>query len=625
MEEKGTGIEAMMSEMAVSKGSAEAAAKEGKRPRGTGRVSKKIVMVLCWLVIWLSILAGRSVLWVMHEWADLQISEIVWHLMAPLKGTDMGIVTDYARQVVPFATIITVILYVIYRFLFKRKRLVRLLILLAALIYGAGSVIYLSSKLHVVEWLINRHKDSTFIEDNYVDPRDVDIAFPEKKRNLIFIYLESMEVTYADKESGGAFEENVIPELTELALENESFSGDSKKLDGGVALNNTTYTMGAMFGDTSGLPLIIPIYRGRLDIQNSFMPDLVTLGDILEEEGYRQVLQIGSQAVFGGRELYFSSHGNYEIRDYAWSVDNKKIPEDYYVWWGFEDEKLFSMAKETLGELSGGDAPFNLTLLTVDTHYPDGYVCDLCRDDYEVQYSNVWACSSRQVSEFVKWCTEQEWYDNTTIVLVGDHLTMDEDYCEDVSKNYQRKTYTAFINAPVEPKRGTYREYSTLDYFPTTLAALGVEIEGDQLGLGTNLYSDTDTLLEKYDRHEVNLQFERNSEFMNRLTEDMTVKAQAEVEISDYDPETATIHVKVWDLEPESLTGVQVKVYEEGQEQKSLSVALPETGNRVFEGDLDLTEIPTGQTLTIKVNGNEYSGGKRVRAYPRLFKTTIDI
>jgi phosphoglycerol transferase len=37
-----------------------------------------------------------------------------------------------------------------------------------------------------------------------------------------------------------------------------------------------------------------------------------------------------------------------------------------------------------------------------------------------------------------------------------------------------------------------------MDMFPTTLAALGVEIEGDKLGIGVNLFSDKQTLAEKY-------------------------------------------------------------------------------------------------------------------------------
>ena len=70
---------------------------------------------------------------------------------------------------------------------------------------------------------------STFIDDNYVNPMDVTLSFPEKKRNLIYIFLESMETTFADEENGGAFEENVIQELTALAQENEDFRGRVRK------------------------------------------------------------------------------------------------------------------------------------------------------------------------------------------------------------------------------------------------------------------------------------------------------------------------------------------------------------------------------------------------------------
>lgn len=37
-----------------------------------------------------------------------------------------------------------------------------------------------------------------------------------------------------------------------------------------------------------------------------------------------------------------------------------------------------------------------------------------------------------------------------------------------------------------------------MDMFPTALAAMGVKIEGDRLGLGTNLFSREETLAEKY-------------------------------------------------------------------------------------------------------------------------------
>lgn len=66
-------------------------------------------------------------------------------------------------------------------------------------------------------------------------------------------------------------------------------------------------------------------------------------------------------------------------------------------------KKLFQFAENKLQELSTQDQPFNLTLLTVDTHFEDGYVCDLCQDEFGEQYADVMACSSRQVAEFISW------------------------------------------------------------------------------------------------------------------------------------------------------------------------------------------------------------------------------
>lgn len=125
--------------------------------------------------------------------------------------------------------------------------------------------------------------------------------------------------------------------MTKLAEENEDFSENNKKLNGGISLSGTGWTMGAMFGQTSGLPLSISIDRNAMSSQDSFFPGVTTLGDILKQEGYSQTLLIGSDATFGGRRLYFEDHGSYEIEDYNYALENNKIPEGYKVWWGYED------------------------------------------------------------------------------------------------------------------------------------------------------------------------------------------------------------------------------------------------------------------------------------------------
>lgn len=211
-------------------------------------------------------------------------------------------------------------------------------------------------------------------------------------------------------------------------------------------------------------------------------------------------------------------HGNVQVEDYSYWKRKNKFPKNYWVNWGFEDEKLFTYAREELTALAKENKPFNLTLLTVDTHFPDGYVCRLCKNTYpDNQYANVFNCTSRQVSEFVRWIQAQDFYNNTSIVISGDHPTMDHDFCNDVPKSYQRKVYTCYLNAAAKVKEKKERVYTTFDDFPTTLSALGVEIPGERLGLGTNLFSGEETLTEKYGKKEEKKELEKRSDFMIKL------------------------------------------------------------------------------------------------------------
>ena len=466
---------------------------------------RKIILVvgliLSTILALLASLLAFSAKWMFKTWTNLTMDELVYHLTAPLEGTNTDMIKDYCNEcAVPVILILGFILFAIAA---NRKHAG--ILKKIAIVCSAGAVAVTGitvgvtwNGLDVSNYMKGQSTYSTFIDDNYVDPSSVNITFPEQKRNLIYIFLESMEMTYADKENGGAFKQNVIPELTQLAQENEDFSGKSNKLNGGYSMPGTTWTMGAMFGQTSGLPLNISIDGNSMDTQDLFFPGITTLGDILQNEGYSQTLLIGSEATFGGRKLYFTDHGQYGIMDYNYAHDNGLIPEDYKVWWGYEDEKLFGFAKEKLLELAQQDNPFNLTMLTVDTHFEDGYVCDICPDTFgDNQYANVMACSSRQVKEFVDWVQQQDFAADTTIVISGDHPTMDSDFCEDVDKDYERRVYTTYINADAEKQTEKKRKYTVFDDFPTTLSAMGAQIEGDRLGLGTNLFSAKETLSEK--------------------------------------------------------------------------------------------------------------------------------
>lgn len=494
-----------------------------------------ILMIIISVIGWILYNLGN---WVLETWGLLSIDEIIFHLKVPLEGTNSDVVMDGVRACLPMAVIVLfVCIFLIIGIKSKRIHCMIALLLIAVISCGSAvkSAYRVYDELDVKEYLASQKKESHFIEQNYVDPRTTQITFPEQKKNLIYIFLESMESTYASKEDGGGMDFNCIPELTQLAEENTNFS-NTDKLGGGYPAYGGTWTMAGIFSQTSGIPIKnseqTDDVNATLAEQSSFSSQARNLEDILANEGYNQCFMIGSDATFGGRRAYFESHGKgkTEICDYYTAKEKGQIPEDYYVWWGYEDQKLFANAQEKLTELGSKDEPFNFTMLTVDTHFEDGYVCDLCQDEFgDNQYANVMACSSRQIDAFIKWIQEQPFYENTTIVLSGDHLTMDSDFCNDVSEDYERSVYNVFINLPEDLdtsfEKTHNREFATLDMFPTTLAAMGVKIEGDKLGLGVNLFSDEQTLTEQYGRDGLDKELMKKSKFYDMLINDVDIDA----------------------------------------------------------------------------------------------------
>lgn len=83
----------------------------------------------------------------------------------------------------------------------------------------------------------------------------------------------------------------------------------------------------------------------------------------------------------------------------------------------------------------------------------------------------------------------------------------------------QRLVYTCYINSAVKRDSITRRNFSTQDNFPTTLAAMGVQIQGNRLGLGTNLFSNEKTLLEKYGFNYVDNELKKRSVWMEKQME----------------------------------------------------------------------------------------------------------
>jgi len=354
------------------------------------------------------------------------------------------------------------------------------------------SLLYFDKELDVIDYFTRKSYISSIFEEYYVNPEDVVINKNGETKNLIYIYLEGMDTAFLSKEKGGQLQYDCIPNLYSLAQDNINFS-QNDSVGGYHAHSGSLNTVQGIFSSQSAVPYKFPV-GNHADPNEPFATKVTLIGDILKENGYYQEFLCGSDSEFGGRKTLFNTHGFDKIYDYYTAVDNGEV--DYYVWWGYEDETLYKIAKQELLELANKDQPFNFTMLTVDTHQKEGYVCDLCEDNYEKQFANVMSCADNQVYKFIEWIKQQDFYENTMIVITGDHPSMDGSLVNNVGYD-NRYVYNCFINADGEDTNTKNRNFCTLDIMPTVLSGLGFDIEGDRIGLGVNLFSGLETLEEK--------------------------------------------------------------------------------------------------------------------------------
>lgn len=493
------------------------------------KITKIVFGILGQMIVFLLILLTFSLNWGSKNFGNIGLNEIIFTLNMPLKEASTSFVANYFQTAFfPSVGVWAVeLLFLLY--LYKNRYYLRIsskegqhcrwellpfivplsVFVMILCVWLAGLVYAADRQFGVFSYVKAQLDQSTLIEEEYVNPGDVQIIFPEKKNNLICIYVESLESSMQDKANGGIFDVNYIPELTKIAKDNISFS-QSDLIEGAAVAPTSGWTIAGLVAETAGLPLKMFEYiGGKGGVDNAmkkyeyFLPGAVTLGEILEKEGYLNYIMFGSKGKFGGRSDYFKQHGNYVVWDYFSAIEESKISKDYDENWGFEDEKLYAYAKEKILELAKKDQPFNFSMLTADAHTPNGYVCGRCPNIYEQRYANVLACESEQLGEFTRWLSRQSFYEDTTIVICGDHCSMVKDFFREYAydkhnEEVTRKVYNVFIQPRVEPEQEKNRLFTTMDIFPTVIAALGGEIEGNRLGLGTNLFSEQETLAEKY-------------------------------------------------------------------------------------------------------------------------------
>lgn len=234
---------------------------------------RRIISVLTVVLVFIGLLLVKVAIWVPETFGDIPFEQVLFHVMVPMKGTDTSFVDSFIQDCLPIPSIISglLLLFCILKdwkvsrdikngeFRHVRNNVLIIITSLSCLfvyVFGIADCVH---AIGIDEYWYNVSHPSKLYEEYYVDPSTVKYTFPEQKRNLIYIFMESMETTYEDTEHGGAFEESRMPELTELADNNLTFAYGNNDNNGFLVPSMSGWTAAAMIGQTSGIPLNIPI------------------------------------------------------------------------------------------------------------------------------------------------------------------------------------------------------------------------------------------------------------------------------------------------------------------------------------------------------------------------------
>lgn len=448
--------------------------------------------------------------WLTRQFANPTIEEIMFCMTTSISGTDINTIFKFTTIVIVPIILYTVIFFLIFKFLKeeKKKKIYRIILFIFGIVEIITLCFYAQKKLDIIGYIVDKNNDSTFIKDNYVNVDYNELKEPIKKNNLIVIYLESMESTFASVKKGGQYKKNYIPNLTKIAEENTFFS-DSDKLGGARTLNGLTWTTAGLLATTGGINI-----KTKISNVNSLTysySNILALGDILDKSGYNMMFSLGSSSAFGGISSYLSAHGNYKIHDYDYYKKNKQFKAKDAVGWGLKDQKLYDIARDEITALSQEDKPFYYSLMTIDTHAPEGHCSSDCSNKCNDYFGSI-ECADERINNFIKWLKKQDYYENTTIVILGDHLSMSTSVKANIET---RRIYNAFINPVVEAKNTTNRIFTSMDIYPTILASIGYELPDNRIALGTNLFSDKKTLAEEYGYNDFYNEMNATSSFYN--------------------------------------------------------------------------------------------------------------
>ncbi|MED0587522.1 LTA synthase family protein [Bacillus subtilis] len=309
-----------------------------------------------------------------------------------------------------------------------------------------------------------------------------------KGRNVILVSLESTQSFVINEKVNG---QEITPFLNDFIKQSYNFNnvyhqtGQGKTSDSEFIVDNSLYPLGrgAVFFTNAG---------------NQYM----AAPEILKNRGYYSAVLHANNKSFWNRDLMYDSFGY----DSFFDINSYDVTDENSVGWGLKDKEFFEQSSELMKNLP---QPFYSRLITLTNHFPfDLDEEDQLIDEYDSssltlnKYFPTVRYQDEALKRFIEKLKEDGLYDNSVIVLYGDHYGISENHNEAMGQ-FLGKEITPFeevqlqkvplvIHIPgiTDKKPQTIETIGgQIDIRPTLMNLLGIDTK-DQIQFGNDLLSD---------------------------------------------------------------------------------------------------------------------------------------
>ncbi|AWE08013.1 hypothetical protein DCE79_11715 [Lysinibacillus sp. 2017] len=327
-----------------------------------------------------------------------------------------------------------------------------------------------------------------YVRANQAEPND-EMFGKYKDRNVIVISLESLQNFVINNDMNG---QEITPFLNSLTQDKDTYyfnnfyheTGLGKTSDAEFITENSLYGLG----------------RGAVFFthgENTYN----SMAERLGENGYFTNVMHSNNKSFWNRDMIYKSFNVQKFYD----VDSYEVTDDNSVNWGLKDIPFFEQSAALMKEMP---QPFYSRMITLTNHFPF-YLDeqDQMINEYDSnsgtlnRYFQTVRYLDESIKVFFEQLKEQGLYDNSIIVMYGDHYGISENHNKAMAKYLNKEEITPydtallqsvpfFIHIPGSNDGQVMEEASgQLDIRPTILHLLGIDTSKD-MQLGADLFSE---------------------------------------------------------------------------------------------------------------------------------------